>query len=94
MSRSVIIGLLVATVALATVGAMAASSSPDGLERVAEDLGFADHGEEAALGAPMPDYEVPGASSMVGTCVAGISGALVVGLVATGLGALLRRKKK
>jgi len=38
-----------------------ASSSPDGLERVAERLGFEAHAAHPAMGGPFPDYTLPGA---------------------------------
>ncbi|MDN5347867.1 MAG: cobalt/nickel transport protein [Clostridia bacterium] len=60
-----------------------ASSWPDGLERVAEDLGFADAAREFALPALLPDYTVPGLPwEKLGTVIAGIVGvALVYGFL-------------
>jgi hypothetical protein len=55
-------GLAVA-VALALILSPWASSSPDGLEKVAEDKGFLDKAEDtkpAWESAPIPDYAVPG----------------------------------
>ncbi|MEW6553972.1 MAG: PDGLE domain-containing protein [Actinomycetota bacterium] len=55
-------GLAIA-VALALVVSPWASSSPDGLEKVAEDKGFIEQAEEtepAWESAPIPDYAVPG----------------------------------
>lgn len=55
-------GLAVA-VALALIVSPWASSSPDGLEKVAEDKGFIEAAEETepAWGSsPIPDYAVPG----------------------------------
>lgn len=49
-------GAAIVTVALLAVGF--ASSHPDGLERVAETLGFASHAT-APLSAPFPDYQLP-----------------------------------
>ena len=68
-----------------------ASGDPDGLERVAEDLGFIEQGADAPFRI-LPDYTIPvlgetGAS----TIAAGIVGALVVAAVAVGLGRVLRR---
>lgn len=40
-----------------------ASSSPDGLERVAEGLGFETHARAPSLGGPFPDYALPGVES-------------------------------
>ncbi len=66
--------------ALATVGLVLllapwASALPDGLEAVAEHLGFADR-ERASLSAPAADYTVPGVPNEgVSTILAGVLGA-------------------
>jgi cobalt/nickel transport system permease protein len=69
-----------------------ASPHPDGLERVAEDLGFL----EAARDAPYevaPDYTFPGISNeALATIAAGVAGALLVFGVAVGMAALYRRR--
>ena len=78
------------TLGLAVVAPVVASSAPDGLERVALDLGFADEATEPAA-APMPDYEVRGAGRLSGP-LAGLIGAAAVGGVALGAGALLKRR--
>lgn len=51
-----------ATAGLVLVALLAplASASPDGLERVAERLGFETHAAAPALGGPFPDYSLPG----------------------------------
>lgn len=83
-------GLFFALVgALAAIGGVVASSSPDGLERVAGDLGFAGR-ETNTLRAPLPDYDVPAAGPL-GTPLAGLVGATGVGALAYGAGKLLRR---
>ena len=63
-----------------------ASSAPDGLERVAADLGFAVTGPGSILaGAPLADYAVAGLPGPLSASVAG-----VLGLAATcGIGAAL-----
>ena len=70
-----------------------ASASPDGLERVAEDMGFLAQGQ----GAPyqiLPDYTVPFlGETALSTVLAGIVGALVVLGIMVVIGGLLRRKK-
>jgi hypothetical protein len=75
---------VLAILTLAVAGLMSpwASGHPDGLERVAEDLGFLER--EAAVHAlsPMPDYEVAGipwAAVRVG--LAGLIGAVVMAAV-------------
>ncbi len=94
MSRTVIIGLILATILLATTGAIFASSSPDGLERVVEDLGIHEEGD-APLASPMPDYEVSSVESgVLSTSIAGLSGAIAVGLVVVGLGLVIRRRHR
>lgn len=67
-----------------------ASGSPDGLERVAEDKGFAEEAEESTFEI-MPDYTVPLGSDVISASLAGIIGVLVIFLVAYGTGKLFRR---
>lgn len=80
------IGLVVALV-LAGGVSYYASSAPDGLERVAEDVGFADAAEDsAAADSPLSDYGVSGIDDeRVSVGLAGVIGVVVVGLVAFGL---------
>jgi cobalt/nickel transport system permease protein len=84
-----VVGLLIA-VAVTFLSPLA-SAFPDGLERVAEDLGFID----TALAAPyniIPDYLFPGISNEpLATIIAGVLGALIVFGVAYGV-AYARRK--
>jgi cobalt/nickel transport system permease protein len=85
-----LVGLAVA-LALTLVSPLA-SPHPDGLERVAENLGFV----EAARDAPfevIPDYVFPGVSNeALATVAAGVAGTLVVFGIAVGLAALHRRR--
>ena len=82
-------GLLVA-IGLAVFVAPFASSWPDGLEHVAEKLGFVEKAVVAPVAAPVPDYAMPGVSWAVGaTALAGMAGALVVFALAWLLGRLL-----
>jgi cobalt/nickel transport system permease protein len=69
-----------------------ASASPDGLERVAENLGFLDRGASSPF-TILPDYTLPwlGETSL-STVVAGLIGAAVVGLLAIAAVRLLRRR--
>jgi len=71
-----------------------ASSSPDGLERVAKDKGFI----ESALEAPfqvIADYLFPGIENeALAAILAGIIGTLVLFGVAYGLARLLRLRKR
>lgn len=72
------IALISAALIIAGLCAPFASASPDGLEHVAERLGFADRAT-AGLTTLLPDYAVPTiASAAISTAVAGIVGTLVV----------------
>jgi cobalt/nickel transport system permease protein len=68
------IGVVLAVVLLAPL----ASADPDGLERVAQDLGFIDRGSAPPFEL-LPDYTVPFlGETPLSTIVAGVIGALVV----------------
>ncbi len=71
-----------------------ASSWPDGLEKVAKDLGFIEKGEGAeVLKAPIPDYKYPGLDSEgVSTALSGTLGTLAMFGIGFGVARLLRRK--
>ncbi len=63
-----------------------ASANPDGLERVAEDIGFLGQAQDAPY-TLLPDYTIPFlGESAVSTIVAGLIGALIVAFMAYGLG--------
>jgi cobalt/nickel transport system permease protein len=71
-----------------------ASSSPDGLQRVAHDEGFIDSGRLARVqeDAPVPGYAVPGVgNARVATGLAGFGGTLVVFFTGWGVARVLRR---
>jgi hypothetical protein len=81
-------------IGLATAVAPLASSSPDGLERVAEDHGFAEQGRESA-DAPAAGYAFPGIhDERLATGVAGFTGTLVVFAAGWGVMALLGRSRR
>lgn len=85
---------LALAVGLATAISPFASSSPDGLERVADDKAFLEQGELAPIqeDAPVPDYAFPGVdNARVATGLAGFFGTLVVFVLGYGLAALARR---
>ena len=83
-----VIGLLIA-LGLAVISPIA-SSNPDGLEWVAEQLGFLQSAAEPAF-TIIPDYVMPGVSSeALATIIAGVVGTLIVFGVAL-LVAYLRR---
>jgi hypothetical protein len=84
---------LAVAVGLATAVSPFASSSPDGLERVAEDKAFIDTGKLAPIqeDAPVPDYAFPGVENeRVATGLAGFAGTLLVFALAYGIAALAR----
>lgn len=95
MSKKEIIIALGIALFLAFIISPFASSSPDGLERVAEDKGFLERGEiEPAFASPIPDYVWPGIKSeKLATSFAGVFGALVVFGLGYGLAALCGREK-
>lgn len=82
-------------VALAVVVAAAflASGDPDGLERVAEDQGFVEAGEEAPYEV-IPDYTVPGIDGELSTVLAGVIGVAVMFVLVWALGRLLARRNR
>jgi cobalt/nickel transport protein len=86
------VGLGVSLV-LAVVVSLFASASPDGLEHVAETLGFADAAADSAVaGSPLADYGTAGVGTeWLSTAIAGVVGLLVTGVVAFGLMRLLAR---
>jgi hypothetical protein len=74
-----------------------ASASPDGLERVAEDEGFAGDGRLHSLqeGSPIPDYAFPGIDDpRLATAVAGFTGTLAVALAGLGIACAFRRRRR
>jgi hypothetical protein len=85
-----IVGLLIALAV--TLISPLASSWPDGLERVAEDHGFLDLGEDPTYEI-IPDYVLPGVQSeSLATILAGMVGVIIVFLVGLGAGYVLRRR--
>lgn len=91
-----ILGLLVA-IFLATFVSPFASSSPDGLEKVAAQKGFAHkaEGHEIWKWAPIPDYVLPGVQrESIGTALAGLIGTLLVFVVAVVIGRVVVRRSR
>lgn len=68
-----------------------ASSFPDGLEKVAESLGFIEKAGNA-LKSPIPDYGVPGLSGGAATGLAGLVGVVVTILIGFALASIARRR--
>lgn len=89
----VAVGLGVAVVVAALLSPFA-SSAPDGLERVAIDLGFAtQEGEHPLAESPLADYEVAGEESGVATAAAGVAGVVVTFGVGAAVLAVRRRRR-
>lgn len=71
-----------------------ASSSPDGLEKVAESKGFAEKGEGWKLWkyAPFSDYAIPWIKNeKVSTALSGLIGTLAIFLIAFGIGKIIKK---
>ena len=89
----ILIGLAV-TAILAAVMSGFASSSPDGLEKVAEEEGFLDEAEDHDLAdSPVADYGVRGVdNSRLSTGLAGLVGITITFAVGYGVFFLVRRR--
>lgn len=85
-------GVLILALFLALLSPLA-SSSPDGLERVAEDKGFMETAREAVFEV-IPDYVLPGVGNEAGaTILAGIIGTLMLFGIGYGVAQLLKAKR-
>ena len=86
-------GVLILALLLAILSPLA-SSSPDGLERVAEDKGFIDVALTPIFNI-FPDYVVPGVTNeAAATILAGLLGTLIIFGIGYGLAKLLRMKSE
>lgn len=95
-TRTFVVASLVVILLLAGVVSYFASAHPDGLEHVAETLGFdttaGDHGTEAS---PFADYGTSGVDNgFLSGGIAGVVGVVLVGAVMWAVLALLRRGRK
>ncbi|PMB23224.1 energy-coupling factor ABC transporter permease [Fischerella thermalis] len=72
---------------------LVASAWPDGLERVAENLGFINLAEQVRVAVPTPfaDYSIEGFGP-IGTSIAGIIGSIVCFAVAFGIAQVVKPK--
>ncbi|MDS1029374.1 PDGLE domain-containing protein [Bacillota bacterium LX-D] len=95
MKKEIWYGLLVALL-IGVFLSPFASSSPDGLERVAEDKGFLAKSEgREVVGAPMPDYVLPVISNeTVAGSAAGAVGTIITFGAAYGLAKIVSKKNK
>lgn len=83
---------LALSIGVAMVLAPFASQLPDGLEKVAETLGFIERGT-SNLSSPLPDYRIPGLSGGISTAMAGIVGVLITFGLAYMIVRILHRKR-
>ena len=87
------VGAGLAVALLLTLISPLASPYPDGLERVAERLGFVDTAQDAPFEVA-PDYTIPGVSNeALSTIAAGVAGTIIVFGIAVALAAVFRRRE-
>ena len=93
-TRTFFVVALLASLLVAGGVSYFASSNPDGLEYVAEKVGFADSAEDSATAdSPLSDYQVRGVENdALSGGLAGVVGALVVLVLAGGLAYVVRRR--
>jgi len=93
-SNKLLIGGFILSIFLAGVVSFYASSSPDGLEKVAGDIGFIDSAKDHSLGSgPLADYGIKGVKNeRLSTGLAGVIGITATGLISYGLFYVVRRK--
>lgn len=94
-TRVFVLAALALCLLLAGVVANFASPEPDGLEQVSEHAGFADRATEHPLaGSPVADYQVRAAGDgWLATSTAGVLGVLGTFALATGVFALVGRRR-
>ncbi len=94
-TRAFVIGGVLVALVFAAVVSQFAVDNPDGLERVAEDTGFIDSGEDHSLADFIfADYATAGVSNeALSLAIAGIVGTIVTLLVAYGLFAGMRESR-
>jgi cobalt/nickel transport protein len=90
------IGGLLVSLVLAGFVSFYASSHPDGLEKVADEVGFLENAKDpATAGSALADYGVAGIENeRASVGVAGVIGVAATGVVATGLFIYLGKRKK
>lgn len=92
--RNFLIAGFVASLFLAGVVSFYASSNPDGLEKVANDIGFSETAKENTnADSVLADYGVKGVDNeRLSVGAAGVIGVIATGVISTGLFMLVRRK--
>lgn len=94
-TRSFLLVGLVVALLLGGVASYYASSHPDGLEHVAEQVGFLDTADDhAAADGPLADYQVTGVDdARLSGGMAGVIGILLTLAIAGGLAFAVRRRE-
>ena len=92
--KTFLIAGFIASLFLAGVVSFYASSNPDGLEKVAGDIGFSETAKENTNSdGILADYGVKGIDNpRLSTGAAGVVGVVTTAAISTGLFALIRRK--
>ena len=92
--KTFLIAGFIASLFLAGVVSFYASSNPDGLEKVAGDIGFSETAKENTNSdGILADYGVKGIDNpRLSTGAAGVVGVAATAAISTGLFALIRRK--
>lgn len=95
-SKKFYVGGLVISLLLAGGVSFYASSHPDGLEKVAEEIGFIETAKDpATAGSALADYGVSGVENeRASVGIAGVIGVAATGVLATGLFLYLGKRKK
>lgn len=92
-TRTLILVGLALSLLLAGVVSAFASGSPDGLEHVAERVGFIDSAKDGATAdSPLADYAVSGLDGMLSGGLAGVVGVALTAALMFGLVRLLARR--
>ena len=93
-SSKFFLGIFLVSLLVAGVASNYASSNPDGLEKVAQDIGFGESAKEAVNADSLfADYGVKGVeNARLSTGAAGVIGVIATGTIATGFFFLIRRK--
>ena len=93
-NRKFFAAALLVSALLAGVVSFYASSSPDGLEKVAEDVGFIETAKEHTFGDfTLADYGIAGLeNARLSVGFAGLIGVVITTLIAMGLFMLIRKK--
>jgi cobalt/nickel transport protein len=96
LSKRFYLYFLTASILIAGALSFYASSHPDGLEKVAEDVGFLDTAKDSAVsGSPLADYGISGLeNARISVGLSGLIGLVVTGFVAFGVFYLSKKLRK